>query len=247
MMVKISEPKAFFYKGGPKAVLLLHSFTSTTVDMKKLGGYLNRENYTCYAPLYKGHGYSAEHLMTTAPKDWWESAEEGYNFLLNEGYQDIAVIGVSLGGLLALKIGQEKPVTGIVTMSVPYKTEISSLKKRVLNYAKYVKQLQGKEQLQISEELDELEGISTNNLVEFKEGIDLIMENLAQLNQPISILYGWRDDPLYKDSANYIYSKVSSTHKNIKGYADSKHLMTLGPDKDKIHSDILTFLEQLDW
>ncbi|TRZ38494.1 carboxylesterase [Niallia circulans] len=246
-MVRISEPKSFFYKGGSKAVLLLHSFTSNTVDMKKLGSYLNRENYTCYAPLYKGHGSTAEQLMTTNPNDWWESAEEGYNFLINEGYQDIAVIGVSLGGLLALKVGQEKHVTGIVTMSVPYKTEVSSLKKRVLNYAKYVKQLQGKEKLQISEELNKLEASSTNNLSEFKEYIDLIMGNLNKMNQPISILYGLLDDPLYKDSANYIYSNISSSDKNIKGYSNSKHLMTLGPDKVVLHSDILAFLNELDW
>lgn len=247
MMVRISQPKSFFYKGGSRAVLLLHSFTSNTVDVKKLGSFLNREGYTCFAPLYKGHGHSAEHLILSTPSDWQKSAEEGYNFLKSEGYQHIAVIGVSLGGLLALNISQNMNVTGIVTMSVPYKGEVYSLKKRVLNYAKNYMQLQGKGNQQISEELNQLTAYSTNSLLQFKQFIDSTMEGLSQLEKPISILYGELDEPLYRDSAKYIFAKVSSSHKSIKGYLNSKHLMTLGQDRDIIHSDILTFLEGLQW
>jgi len=246
-MVRISQPKSFFYKGGSKAVLLLHSFTSNTVDVKKLGSFLNREGYTCFAPLYKGHGQSAEHLMLSTPSDWWKSTEEGYNFLKSEGYQHIAVIGVSLGGLLALNVGQKMNVTGIVTMSVPYKGEVYSLKKRVLYYAENYMQLQGKEKQEISEELNQLAAYSTNSLLQFMELIDSTMEGLSQLEKPISILYGELDEPLYRDSAKYIYAKASSSHKRIKGYLNSKHLMTLGPDRDIIHRDILTFLEELEW
>lgn len=246
-MVKFSKPKAFFLKGGSKAVLLLHSFTSNTADVKKLGRFLNSKNYTCFAPLYKGHGHSAEHLILTSPRDWWESVEGGYNFLKNEGYQNIGVIGVSLGGILALNVGQKMNVNGIVTMSVPYKKDVDSLKKRVLNYALTYKQLEGKEKQQISLELDELETSSFSSLLQFKEYIDLTMKGLLRIKKPIRILYGELDEPLYKESAHYIYINVSTHHRSVKGYSNSKHLMTLGPDKEEIHHDILSFLESLEW
>jgi carboxylesterase len=246
-MVKFSKQKAFFLKGGSKAVLLLHSFTSSTVDVKKLGRFLNSENYTCFAPLYEGHSQSAEHLILTSPRGWWGSVERGYNFLKNEGYQSIAVIGVSLGGVFALNAGQKMNVNGIVTMSVPYKRELDSLKKRVLNYALTYKQLEGKGKQQISHELDKLEASSFISLVQFKEYIDLTMEGLLRIEKPICILYGELDEPLYKESANYIYINVSTHHRSVKGYSNSKHLMTLGPDKEEIHHDILSFLENLEW
>ncbi|KRD85627.1 carboxylesterase [Bacillus sp. Root147] len=245
--MKFSKPKAFFLEGGSKAVLLLHSFTSSTVDMKKLGRFLNSKNFTCFAPLYEGHSQSAEHLILTSPRDWWESVERGYNFLKNEGYQSIAVIGVSLGGVFALNVGQKMNVNGIVTMSAPYKRELDSLKKRVLNYALTYKQLEGKEKQQISHELDKLEASSFSSLVHFKEYIDLTMEGLLRIEKPICILYGELDEPLYKESANYIYINVSTHHRSVKGYSNSKHLMTLGPDKEEIHHDILSFLESLEW
>lgn len=84
-MIKIVLPKPFFYKGGEKAVLLLHSFTSNTSDMKKLGKYLQKNNYSCYAPLYSGHGLTAEELLTYRPSDWWQDVLNGYQLLKDEG------------------------------------------------------------------------------------------------------------------------------------------------------------------
>jgi carboxylesterase len=246
-MVKVVQPKSFLLKGGKKAVLLLHSFTSNTVDVKKLGRYLNQENYTCFAPLYEGHGLSSEQLLLTNPSDWWKSVEGGYQFLKNEGYQTIAVIGVSLGGIFALNVGQKLNVNGIVTMSVPYKRNVDMLKSRVLKYALTYKQLEGKGKEQISHELDHLKASSFNSLLQFKEYIDLTMEGLSRIEKPICILYGELDEVLYKESADYIYQNVSLESKSVKGYSNSRHLMTLGEDQEEIQADILSFLNNLQW
>ncbi|MEC0206579.1 hypothetical protein P4H39_28640 [Paenibacillus lautus] len=85
-MVKLVQPKPFFLKGGDKAVLLLHSFTSNNRDVKQLGKYLNLNYFSCYAPVYEGHVLSPEYLIHTSPKDWWRSVEEGFHFLIKEGY-----------------------------------------------------------------------------------------------------------------------------------------------------------------
>ncbi len=40
-MIKLVSPKPFFYKGGEKAVLLLHSFTSNTRS-DTFGSFVNK-------------------------------------------------------------------------------------------------------------------------------------------------------------------------------------------------------------
>ena len=246
-MGKVVQPKSFFLKGGEKAVLLLHSFTSNTRDVKKLGRFLNQENYTCFAPLYEGHGLSSEQLIHTKPSDWWNSAEEGYHFLKNEGYQTIAVIGISLGGIFALNAGQKLDVNGIVAMSVPYKRDAEILKSRVLNYASTYKQLEGKGKEQIAQELEQLKASSFPGLVQFTEYIDFTMEGLSRIEKPICILHGELDEALYKESADYIFQHVASEIKSVKGYSHSGHLMTLGEDQREIQADILSFLNNLEW
>ncbi|MED0932127.1 alpha/beta hydrolase [Bacillus mobilis] len=246
-MVKVVKPRPVFLKGGMRAVLLLHSFTSNTRDMKQLGRYLNEQGYTCFIPIYKGHGLPPEQLIHTNPNDWWKSVEEGYYFLKQGGFQQIAVIGISLGGLFALNVGQRLNVNGIITMSVPYKKDVSSLQDRVLKFARAYKQFEGKEKNQIINEVANLEKLTLENLVSFKNHIDLTMKDLEKIKKPISIMYGELDEPLYKESAKYIQDHVFTSDISIKSYPNSKHLMTLGKDQEIIHTDVLSFLENLQW
>ncbi|KQL36175.1 carboxylesterase [Psychrobacillus sp. FJAT-21963] len=245
--MKLVPPKPFFYKGGEKAVLLLHSFTSNTNDMKKLAKYLQENNYSCYAPLYSGHGLTPEELLTYRPSDWWQDVLNGYQLLKDEGFEKIAVIGLSLGGVFALKVGQELEINGVVTMSVPIHREATFLQKRVFHYAKGYKQLEGKNEEQINLEMIHLQNMPIDSLNEFQQLIDLTMNKLALLNSPIRILYGELDEPLYKESAEVIFQSVATNRKTMKGYPNSKHLMTLGTDINDVNKDILTFLNDLTW
>ncbi|MDN7242162.1 alpha/beta fold hydrolase [Planococcus sp. N028] len=241
-MLKLLPPRPFFYEGGEKAILLLHSFTSNPNDMKKLGRYLQKNHYSCYAPVFSGHGLSAEDLLTYGPSDWWQDALDGYQMLKDKGFEKIAVVGLSLGGVLALKAGQELEVNGVVTMSVPIQREADFLRKRVFYYAKRYKQLEGKDEEQINVEMEELHDLPFDSLVEFQQLIDRTRDNLAHLTSPIRILYGEMDEPLYKESAEEIFQSVASDQKTMKGYPNSKHLMTLGKDMNEVNEDILTFL-----
>ncbi|WKA60251.1 alpha/beta fold hydrolase [Planococcus shenhongbingii] len=246
-MMKLLPPKPFYYEGGEQAVLLLHSFTSNPSDMKKLGRHLQKNQYSCYAPVYSGHGLPAEDLLKYGPSDWWQDALGGYQLLKDKGFDKIAVIGLSLGGVLALKAAQELEVAGVVTMSVPIQREAAFLQKRVFYYAKRYKQLEGKEADQIQLEMDGLHDLPVDSLVEFQQLIDRTRDNLTQITSPIRILYGELDEPLYQESAEMIFQSVASDHKTVKGYPNSKHLMTLGPDMDDVNEDVLAFLNELAW
>ncbi|TWT26452.1 alpha/beta fold hydrolase [Planomicrobium sp. CPCC 101110] len=246
-MRKLLPPKPFYYEGGEKAVLLLHSFTSNPSDMKKLGRHLQKNHYSCYAPVYSGHGLPAEDLLTYGPSDWWQDACNGYQFLKNKGFEKIAVAGLSLGGVLALKAGQELEVIGVVTMSVPIQRKAAFLQKRAFYYAKRYKQLEGKDEDQIRLEMENLRHLPLDSLIEFQKLIDGIRDNLAGLTAPIHILYGELDEPLYQASAEAIFQSVASNQKNVKGYPNSIHLMTVGKDMNAVNEDILAFLNELPW
>jgi carboxylesterase len=215
------------------------------MDVKKMGKYLQKNNYSCYAPLYRGHGLSAEELIRYGPSDWWQDVLNGYQFLKDEGYEKITVIGLSLGGVFALKVGQELDVNGVVTMSVPVHRKVSVLQKRIFHYAKRYKQLEGKHEEQIISEMILLQNMSIDLLVDFQQIIDETMDKLALITSPINIIYGELDEPLYKESAEVIFRRVTTNKKTMKGYPNSTHLLTLGIDINDVNKDILTFLNNL--
>ncbi len=64
--------------------------------------------------------------------------------LRNLGYEEIAVAGVSLGGIFSLRLGEERPTKAIVTMSAPAIAKSpDSLQKRIVDYAINYKKLSG--------------------------------------------------------------------------------------------------------
>ena len=50
---------------------------------------------------------------------WFKDVIDGYDYLVDQGYEEIAVAGLSLGGVFALKLSLNRPVKGIITMCAP--------------------------------------------------------------------------------------------------------------------------------
>ncbi|MBZ5750266.1 MULTISPECIES: alpha/beta hydrolase [Metabacillus] len=246
--MKVVAPKPFTYGGGEKAVLLLHGFTGSTADVKLLGKYLQQRGYTCHAPLYKGHGMEPNKLIQTDPDDWWQDVVGGYQFLKAEGFEEIAVAGISLGGVFTLKVGMDLPVKGIVSMCAPNKAKNSDdLYMRVRNYARLYKKFEGKDDEQISSELKELEQLPMPFLENLRQLIVDVGRKLDFITSPILVLQGCLDDPLYKESAQLIYHHVNTEEKRIKWYEQSGHIITLGKERETVYEDIVNFLDSLNW
>ncbi len=197
--MKVVAPKPFFYRGGNKAVLLLHGFTGNTVDVRKLGKYLHDRGYTCYAPLYSGHGLEPEKLVQTEPTDWWQDVKDGYTFLIDEGFDEIAVAGVSLGGVFSIRIGAELSIKGIISMCAPIlEKSTDELFKRVQDYGKSYKKFEGKDEEQIIAEMNAFEQNPVPNLKKLQQFIVNTREKLDFIKSPLFVLQGSLDAPLYK-------------------------------------------------
>lgn len=241
-VVKILPAKEIYLKGNEHAILLLHSFTSHTRDMKKVASKLHEKGYTCYVPLYRGHGHIPEQLLQYNVDDWWQDVVNAHQFLLNEGYQKISVIGLSIGGIFTLKLAQVEEFEQIIVLSVPINKEPAQLKQRIIDYAYNYKNIEGKSALQISNELEIFNEMPLETSIEFQQFIKETMQNLDKITIPFAIFYGNRDDDLYAHSAEVIYQLVHSSKKYKRGFKNSKHLMTLGREQDEIIKEIMDFL-----
>ncbi|TCP24851.1 carboxylesterase [Scopulibacillus darangshiensis] len=246
--MKIVPPKPFTFKAGERAVLLLHGFTGNSSDVRMLGRYLQDKGYTCHAPHYKGHGVPPEELLHTGPDDWWQDVKNGYEHLKSLGHKEIAVAGLSLGGVFSLKCGYTFPVKGIVTMCAPTnaKTE-EKMYEGVLAYAEEYKKYEGKKAEQIKEEMNDFKKIYMTTLRNLQDLIKDVRRHIDMIYAPIFVVQARHDEMIDTESANIIYNEVESDDKDIKWYEHSTHVITLGDEKEQLHKDIYSFLEELDW
>lgn len=246
MKIKLQQP--FTFKGGKRAVLLLHGFTGNSADVRMLGRYLEKQGYSCHAPHYKGHGVPPEELVKTGPSDWWKDVMMAYDFLKSEGHEEIAVAGLSLGGVFSLKLGYTVPIKGIVSMCAPmYIKSEEMMYKGVLEYAREFKKYEGKTQEQIELEMDLLADKPMNTLKALQELITDVREHVDLIYAPTFVVQGRHDDVINPKSADIIIDAIESPVKKIKWYEESGHVITLDKERNQLHEDVFEFLESLDW
>ncbi|WP_426462300.1 alpha/beta hydrolase [Staphylococcus equorum] len=244
--MQIKLPKPFFFEEGNRAVLLLHGFTGNSSDVRQLGRFLQKKGYTSYAPHYEGHAAPPEEILKSSPFVWFKEALDGYDFLVEKGYDEIVVAGLSLGGCYALKLSLNRDVKGIITMCSPMyiKTE-GSMFDGVLEYARNFKKYEGKDETTINKEMDVFQPSET--LQELQGQIQDVRDHVDEVMDPLLVVQAEQDQMINTDSANIIYNESESDEKDIKWYANSGHVITIDKEKELVFEDVYQFLESLDW
>ncbi|GEN87311.1 carboxylesterase [Oceanobacillus sojae] len=248
MIVKIKLPQPFTFEAGERAVLLLHGFTGHSADVRMLGRFLEKKGYTSHAPIYRGHGLPPEELIKSNPEQWWADVKAAYNYLKDLGYKEIAVAGLSLGGVLGLKLAYSEQIKGMVSMCAPmFFDNEEQLTKGFREFSREFKQLEQKDEAVIEEELDTLMENSKELFKGVGATIKEVKSNIDMIYTPTFVVQAEKDEMINKDSANYIYNNVESTQKEIKWYPNSGHVITMDKEKEQLHEDIYMFLENLNW
>jgi carboxylesterase len=102
-----------------RAVLLVHGFSGSPYEVhllaQALHGTAREPRYHCAVPLLAGHHDRLATLAATGWRDWLGSAEAALQQLwqtvaTGAGRPRLAVVGLSMGGLLALELARRYPV-----------------------------------------------------------------------------------------------------------------------------------------
>lgn len=104
-----------------RAVLCLHGFTGSPFEVQPLADGLARAGYRVGVPTLAGHGADVAALEATGWRDWLRSAEEAFDELAAATSGRVAVLGFSMGGLLALQLAKSRAprIAALALLSAP--------------------------------------------------------------------------------------------------------------------------------
>jgi carboxylesterase len=106
----------------PVGCLLIHGFTATADEVRPLGEALSAAGFPVVGAQLAGHGTSVSDLVRQRWQDWAASVREAIAALDAER---VVVVGMSLGGLLALHLAgnapASRPISGLVCCGTPLK------------------------------------------------------------------------------------------------------------------------------
>src|ERR1700730_2681578 len=113
----LAGAEAASYPGGPHGVLVIHGFTGSPQSMRPLADAIARAGFAVELPRLPRHGTAIEDLIPIGWAEWSAAVEDAYDELASRGDR-VAVVGLSLGGALAVGLAARPAASSaLVTIS----------------------------------------------------------------------------------------------------------------------------------
>ena len=246
VILKGAEP--IFIQGNSVGILLLHGFTASPYEMKALGNYLHQNaEFTISIPLLAGHGKDTEILNSVHWNEWINSAVIAYEKLKLHSSK-IFVIGMSMGGSIALNFASQFKIDGLICMGTPtYITKLSCFARVLYPLKKSLKKKGGADiaDLDQKKKIVSLQTIPLHALLEFRKLLKDLQHRIPKVTCPTYLMHSKNDHTIEHENMEIISNSVSSSNIKTKTFEKSYHILPLDLERDIVYSESLNFIKSL--
>ncbi len=215
--------------------------------MKELAASLRTQGYHLQLPILPGHAATPEALRQVSSRDWLQTAETALQHLQNETKKQI-VIGLSLGGALALHLAANFVFSGVVALApalwVPKWKEYGAylvgpiLRTRRKWGGPDVNDDSGRALL------DSYLEYPYSALYEVFNLQRVVREELAQIEMPVLLIHSRQDHVVPLANLQYVAERVNSTQVEKMIVTESYHVLTVDRDREQIFQRIHEFIRK---
>ena len=244
------QDRSLFIAGGRVGVLLMHGLGGTPTELRFVAQSLARAGHTVSCIQLTGHCGTPEELRRSTWQQWYTSVEEGHD-QLREHCDVIVAGGLSMGGILALRLAQQRSegVQGLLLFAPTLKLDGWSMPwySRALPYLRpmptklefdlpehepYGLKDERVRALVVSSMLGGDSGqagvFSTpmRSFANFNQLVALVKPDLDQVRQPALIIHPRDDDMASLKNAQYLQANLGGLVDTVV-LDDSYHMVTL--------------------
>ena len=237
-----AEP--FLLTGGARGVLLIHGFTGTPAEMRLLGEHLHEKGFTVLAVRLPGHGTEIQDMESTTWRHWYGAALDGLH-LLTVLCNEINVVGLSMGGLLALKLAAEYPVARVAALSAPI--FLTTRRLPLLPLYRAFRRFIPKKRRDYDIDPQYYIGYDhtpLNCLASLMELIQSVQADLPAIHCPTLLIQSRREHTVRPESASYILEHLGATDKELFWLQKSGHVITVDIERQIVFDKVAEFLDQ---
>jgi len=246
-------PGAEPWSHGPRragiGVLLCHGFTGSPQSMRPWGEYLagRHPEYAIELPLLPGHGRSWQALQRTTWQDWYGALDDAFRDLAGRCGQ-VYVMGLSMGGGLALRLAQQHPaeVAGLVlvnpsvTRNKPTEALLPVVSRVVGSISSIGSDI--KKQGVTETGTDRTPLRAADSLSRFWR---VVSADLPGVSAPLLVLRSTEDHVVHPRNTALVLGRVGSTEKREILLHESYHVATLDNDAPRIFAESAEFVERV--
>lgn len=236
-----AEP--YHHHGDSRGVLLCHGFTGTPQSLRPWANHLARAGLSVELPLLPGHGTTWRDMAKTSPDDWYAELERALNELSSR-CDEVSIMGLSLGGCLALRLAQRHPeVRALVLVNPSLQVDnkllyiAPALRAVVPSVPGIVNDIKKPGMQEI--------GYARTPVRAAAHLPRLYAEtcrNLAAINQPVLVFHSTEDHVVGPRSLEVLRNGIRAELLTVRECEDSFHVATLDNDADMIFRSSLEFV-----
>lgn len=235
---------AFTHDGGRTGVLLCHGFTGNPQSLRPWAEYLANEGLSVSLPRLPGHGTTWQEMARTRWEDWFAEVDRAFGEL-QARTDEIFVMGLSMGGCLALRLAELRgqAVRGLVLVN-PSVTADTKLFVLVPALKFVVPSIKG-----IGSDIKK-QGVteSSYDRTPVKAAATLpglwrtTQAHLSEISQPVLVYKSVTDHVVGPASLKLLSSALPADRLDVRELADSYHVATLDNEAGAIFSGSLEFV-----
>ncbi|MBQ9853929.1 MAG: alpha/beta fold hydrolase [Bacilli bacterium] len=228
-----------------KAILLIHGFVGGIYDFDNLGNELQLyKKFDVFSFTLPGHDMTI--VKDYKYQDWIHESERQMQFLLNNGYKEIYIIGHSMGGVIAAYLASiYKEVKKLVLAAPAF--GYFSFKDGAIDIKGFNNILKELTELVKEEDMDFVKSriIKTpiSTMIEFTKLVDKYYESVKYINAETLIIHGNNDQIVPKEAATHVYNNIKSKVNILYNVKEVNHNCFKGKRNNELKDIIINFLE----
>ncbi|HUQ08229.1 MAG TPA: alpha/beta fold hydrolase [Kofleriaceae bacterium] len=246
------EAKEFDFVGDDRGVLCIHGFTGTPYEVRFLGESLAARGMSVRGIALPGHATRVQDLEPVGMSEWTEAVVAAFDEMAAR-CRAVAVVGQSMGGLLALHLATRRPVAAAASLAAPLWFEgLSGVVARVTTRGplagkvRYLPKLGGsdvraQDVKRVNPSYRAFPVRALGQLIAFMELVD---DALPDVRVPLLVLHGEHDHTAPVGSAARIAERVSARDLRVRILPRSFHLLAIDEERTIVAAEVGTFFER---
>ena len=236
---------AFDLGDGRDAALCLHGLTGTPYEIRPVGEALAAAGVRAVGPLLPGHGGEPELLARTGCEDWIDAVAEEER-VLRQRHERVFLVGLSLGGLLALHCAANADVDALAVIGVPLRlrTRLAPLLPIARYRWPYLPKRRGSDIRDAAARArhPSLQVMPTTSAIELIRLQRRVCAELSRVTAPLLVAHGCLDTTAHPDDARRISGEVASIERELLWLPNSGHVVPVDYDGPELAHAVVDFL-----
>ena len=213
-----------------------------------MGEYLAGEGHTVLGIRLAGHATCMQDMVRTRWPDWVASVEDGWH-ILNGAAQRVFVIGLSMGGVLALLFASRYPVAGVIAMSTPFALPDDPR----LPFIKLLSWFQPRTQKgppdwqdpEAAREHVSYADYPTRSIAELRDLLAAMRLALPAVTAPALLMHSRQDGGVDPTDMERIHAALGSQDKRMLWLDNCGHVITREPERQRVFEAAARFIRQM--